>query len=109
MAKAGCIQIDIGAEIGAERGSDAALKLVKKGITIDKIKQISNLCHKYGIRIFANFLVNLPNETTDDLNDIVKLIEETKPEIVSLNIFTPYPGTEIYGNAKYYSPTNRGQ
>jgi len=95
MAASGCIQIDF----GVERGSDQALRLCKKNITISQIKNIFSLCHQYKIRTFANFLVNLPQETKKDLNDIIKLTKEIKPEIVSYNIFTPYPGTEIYDNS----------
>ncbi len=97
MKKSGCIQIDF----GVERGSDKALRLCKKNISIKQIKEIFQLCHKYKIRTFANFLVNLPKETKKDLNDIIKLTEEIKPEIVSCNIFTAYPGTEIYDNSPY--------
>jgi anaerobic magnesium-protoporphyrin IX monomethyl ester cyclase len=97
MAAAGCVQIDF----GVERGSDAALRLVKKGINVAMIKKIFGWCHRYGIRTFANMLVNLPQETEQDLQDVVSLVKEIKPEIVSMNIFTPYPGTEIYDQASY--------
>ena len=97
MAAAGCIQIDF----GVERGSNQALKQCKKNITLTQIKNTFYLCHKYHIRTFANFLVNLPGETKKDLDDILKLAREIKPDIVSFNIFTPYPGTEIYDSAKF--------
>jgi radical SAM superfamily enzyme YgiQ (UPF0313 family) len=97
MKKSGCVQIDL----GVERGSDKALRLCKKNITIKQIKNIFKLCHKYKIRTFANFLVNLPEETKKDLNDIIKLTEKIKPDIVSYNIFTAYPGTEIYDNSPH--------
>ena len=97
MAHAGCIQIDF----GVERGSDNALRLMKKGQNIRMVKDIFSLCHKYGIRTFANMLVNLPGETESDLTDIVKLLNEIYSDVVSINIFTPYPGTEIYDQGKY--------
>jgi radical SAM superfamily enzyme YgiQ (UPF0313 family) len=46
-------------------------------------------------------LVNLPGETEKDLTDIINHIKDTKPEIISLNVFAPYPGTEIYDKSKY--------
>jgi len=97
MAKSGCIQIDF----GVERGSDQALKAIKKGITIKKTIETFDLCHKYGIRTFANMLINLPGETEQDLEDILNLLDRIKPEVVFLNIFFPYPGAEIYENAPY--------
>lgn len=102
MSQSGCVQIDF----GVERGSNEALNIIKKGISIDMIKNIFNLCQKYNIRTFANFLVNIPNETKKDLNDITKLIETIKPDVISINIFIPYPGTEIYDHMTYkFKPT----
>jgi len=97
MSRAGCVQIDF----GVERGSDAALKLLRKGQNIDMVKNIFCLCHKYGIRTFANMLVNLPSEKEEDLNDILHLLDVIRPEVTSINIFTPYPGAEIYENSGY--------
>lgn len=96
MKIAGCVQIDF----GVERGSNEALKLIKKGITIEIIKKVFSDCHKLGIRTFANMLVNLPEETEKDLSDITNLLDQIKPTIVSINIFTPYPGTEIFDQGK---------
>jgi radical SAM superfamily enzyme YgiQ (UPF0313 family) len=92
MSKAGCIQIDF----GVERGSNGALRLIKKGITVEKVIEVFDLCHKYGIRTFANMLVNLPEETEGDLTDILNLLDRLKPEVVFLNVFIAFPGTEIY-------------
>ncbi len=97
MKKAGCIQIDF----GVERGSDEALRFVKKGITLKIIKKVFQDCHRLGIRTFANMLINIPDETEKDLEDIIRLLEEIKPTIVSLNTFTPYPGTEIFDHYSY--------
>lgn len=91
MAKAGCIQIDV----GVERGSDKALRDLKKGQTIEQVKKIFALCKKYGIRTFANFLINIPGETGYDLGDIVILIKQLRPSVVSVNVFQSYLGTEL--------------
>lgn len=97
MAEAGCIQIDF----GVERGSNEALNKVKKGITVEKIEEIFSYCKKYGIRTFANFIVNIPEETKQDLVDILRFIRKLDPDVVTINIFTPYPGAEIYDNCKF--------
>lgn len=97
MSDSGCVQIDF----GVERGSNQALIDVQKGISIEMVQNIFNLCHKYHIRTFANFLVNLPNETKKDLEDIVNFADKLKSEINSFNVFTPYPGTEIYDQMTY--------
>lgn len=98
MSEAGCIQIDF----GVERGSNQALIDIQKGISVEMVTNIFQLCRKYHIRTFANFLVNLPKETKKDLADIVNFAHALKPDIVSVNVFTPYPGTEIYDNSSYH-------
>ena len=92
MRNAGCVQIDF----GVERGSDQALKFLKKGINIKQINDAFNSCKKLEIRTFANMLVNVPEEKEEDLEDILKIVRQIKPCIVTFNIFTPYPGCEIY-------------
>jgi intein/homing endonuclease len=91
MAKAHCIQLDF----GVERGSDRALQELKKGITIEQIKATFRLCHKYHIRSFANFLVNIPGETPQDWYDIEKLIKEIKPTITCINVYQYYEGCKL--------------
>jgi len=92
MRDSGCVQIDF----GVEKGSDKALIALKKGITIAQVKKTFTDCHKLGIRTFANMLVNTPQETEQDVKDVVELVEKIKPEIVTFNIFMPYPGCEIF-------------
>jgi anaerobic magnesium-protoporphyrin IX monomethyl ester cyclase len=94
MAKAGCIQLDM----GVERGSDRALRELKKGITVAQIKETFRLCHKYHIRTFANFLVNIPGETPQDWYDIEKLIKEIKPTITCINVYQYYEGCALGPN-----------
>lgn len=94
MRKAGCIQVDF----GVESGSPECLKRVKKGITVDQIKDAFAACKKVGIRTFANILINLPGETEDELKQTFDLLEQIKPTVTSFNTFTPYVGTDIYDN-----------
>lgn len=100
MSEAGCIQIDF----GVERGSNQALIAVRKGITVEMVNRAFAWCKKYHIRTFANFLVNLPGETKKDLDDITAFAGHLKPDIVSMNVFTPYPGTDIYDQSPYHFP-----
>jgi radical SAM superfamily enzyme YgiQ (UPF0313 family) len=91
MASANCIQIDF----GVERGSNDAMNRVNKGQTIEKVIEVFDLCKKYKIRTFANFMVNFPDETENDRKDICDLIKRIDPSIVSMNVFMPYLGTDI--------------
>ena len=96
MKAAGCIQLDF----GVEKASDEQMHLLKKGTKVREVKETFKNCHKLGVRAFANMLINTPGETEQDLRDTVNLLEEIKPNIVSINVFTPYPGTEIFADTR---------
>ena len=96
MKTAGCIQLDF----GVEKASDEQMHLLKKGTKVREVKETFENCHELGIRAFANMLINTPGETEQDLKDTIDLLEEIKPNIVSINIFTPYPGTEIFSDTQ---------
>ena len=92
MKKSGCIQLDF----GVETGSPKMLKLIKKGVTIDQTVNAFSLCRSYGIRTFANILLNLPEETEEDLILTKELLTKIKPTYISVGVTQPYPGTEFY-------------
>lgn len=99
MRDVGCIQLDF----GIERGSNEALRYLRKGININQIEKIFKDCQTLGIRTFANMLVNIPNEEEKDLQDILELTKKIKPSIVTFNIFTPYPGSDLFDlHSKYF-------
>lgn len=92
MKEAGCIQLDFGVETGSPR----LLKLINKHISISQIEKAFSLCRNHGIRTFANMLINLPDETEDDLAMSHELLARIKPTSMSVAATQPYPGTAIY-------------
>lgn len=103
MKKSGCVQVDL----GIESGSDAVLKRLKKGITVEQIRKVLFTCNKIGMRTFANILVNVPDETEEEINETLELLDEIKPSVTSFNIFIPYLGTEIYNNSNLNLPPEK--
>ena len=92
MQNAGCIQIDFGVESGSQRMLDA----VNKNCKVEHIYSAFALCHKLGIRTFANMMYNLPGETEEDVRLNQELMQVIKPTVVSFGLMTPYPGSELY-------------
>lgn len=87
--------------VGVESGSQQILDRVKKNLKIEEIKRRTKWLNDAGIPWSAFFVVGFPFETLEDLKKTKELICEIKPSFVSLNRFTPYPGTEIYN--EYYA------
>ncbi len=92
MSESGCIQV----EFGVESGSDRVLKQMKKGITADKVKKVFGICHKYKLRSLANFMINTPTETEDDLKATFSLADEIRATKYNFAVTVPLLGTEIY-------------
>lgn len=96
MKEAGCVEI----WIGVESGSSTILRELKKGSTITKIKHAFETSHKVGLRRHAYLMIGAPSESHKTIKETEKLVEEIQPDIAAVTIFTPYPGCEIYQDAK---------
>lgn len=96
MKRSGCRKIAVGAESGSQRVLDS----IRKGTTVGQIKETFRLIKKHGITAQAFFMIGHPDENREDLAGTVKLIREIKPDLVSLAICVPLPGTENYLKAK---------
>jgi radical SAM superfamily enzyme YgiQ (UPF0313 family) len=93
MKKAGCYQI----ELGVESGSDHVLRRVKKGITATQGLETAQKVLKHGLELAVYMMIGFPFETEEDLQDTYRLIRQLKNRAtVTLNIFTPLPGTELF-------------
>lgn len=92
LKKSGCIQIDF----GVESGSQESLNRMKKGITVKDTTDIFRRCRAENIRTYANFLINTPEETEEDVRKTIELMENIKATTYGICVTTPYPGTEIY-------------
>ncbi len=92
LKSAGCFQI----EYGFESGSDAVLRRMSKGTSVEMNRHAVRLTREAGIRIYANIMMGLPGETEEDLASTVKFLQWARPEIFNLGCLLPFPGTDIY-------------
>lgn len=89
LKRAGCLQI----EIGVESGSDRMLARMRKGVTVEQNRRAVALTKAAGIRAQVNIMVGAPDETEEDLNASMALVEEMKPDALALLRFLPLPNT----------------
>ncbi|MBU0972156.1 MAG: B12-binding domain-containing radical SAM protein [Proteobacteria bacterium] len=90
MKSAGCHSVSF----GIESGNPEMLKRVKKGITIAQAKKAATACREAGIRGHASFMVGLPGETHETMNDSLKLQKELEIES-AYHFLAPFPGTTV--------------
>ena len=92
MKNAGCWMI----AYGFESGSQAVLDNAKKGITINQIRDAAKWTEEAGIRIWGYFIIGLPGETKETIEETIKLSKELPIYIANFGVGAPYPGTEFY-------------
>jgi radical SAM superfamily enzyme YgiQ (UPF0313 family) len=86
--------------IGVETGSDEQLKQIGKLASVATIKHAVELLNKHGIRYHAYFIHSLPGQTTKTVQNSVtmmKWLEDSKVEKITIYRFKPLPGTAFEG------------
>jgi len=81
--------------IGVESGSQRVLNLIKKRIETSEIIRRTKWLNEYEVNWQAFFMVGFPFETLEEIKMTEELAYKIEPSFISLNHFTPYPGTEI--------------
>jgi radical SAM superfamily enzyme YgiQ (UPF0313 family) len=82
--------------VGFESGSDRVLQFIRKGTTAAQNLEAARVCRKYGITIWANYMMGLPTETKEEVLETVRLMKDIDPDYYSPAFFTPHPGTDLY-------------
>lgn len=92
MKAAGCSMV----YLGVESGSPRILEVLHKKITVDEVRQAFEVTRRAGLRRCACFMIGAPGETAESVRETIRLAREIRPERISLNVVTPYPGTFFY-------------
>jgi len=82
--------------VGFESGSNRVLQFIRKGTTAAQNVQAARVCRRYGVAIWANYMIGLPTETKDEVLETVRMMQEIDPDYYSPAFFTPHPGTDLY-------------
>jgi len=85
---------------GVESGSPQMLKKMKKGITLDKVRQAFKLTKEVGIKTQAFFLFGIPGETQETIQETVEFAKEINASSTQFAVAIPHPGTALYEECK---------
>ena len=85
--------------VGYETGSQQILNNIRKGTRVDVARRFTEDCHKLGITIHGTFIVGLPGETQETIQDTIRFAREINPHTIQVSLAAPYPGTELYKQA----------
>ena len=85
--------------VGYESGNQQILHNIKKGMLIEVAKQFTRDCHELGIKIHGTFIVGLPGETKETIEQTIKFATEINPHTLQVSLAAPYPGTFLHKQA----------
>jgi len=91
MRRSGCHAL----HIGVESSNPGILETYAKGITLEQIRSAFAACRKHGIATVGYFILGLPGETPDDLENTLVLARELDCDYASFNMPIPIIGTEL--------------
>jgi len=92
MKAAGCKRVGF----GVESGNQHVLDCIKKGQTIDDVRQAFRNARLAGLETVGFFIFGLPGENEDTMEDTINLALELDPDLANFMIAAPYPGTDLY-------------
>jgi len=82
--------------IPLQSGSDKVLKLMNRRYSVNDFKNIiKNFRSEIPeLTISTDIIAGFPSETEEDFNETLKILEETKPDIINIARFWPMPNTK---------------
>lgn len=86
--------------VGYETGSQQILFNIKKGMRIEFARRFTADCHKLGIKIHGTFIVGLPGETHETLEETIRFAQDINPHTIQVSLAAAYPGTFLYHQAQ---------
>jgi len=100
MKAAGCTAVSF----GIETGNPEMLKRIKKGITLEQVVDAVKMCTEAGITPHASFILGLPGETRETIQDSVAFGKKLKSMGVlhGFHLLAPFPGTAVRENNQAY-------
>jgi radical SAM superfamily enzyme YgiQ (UPF0313 family) len=96
MKEAGCWQI----MYGVENFNHGVLENIQKGIDVDQVFKAVSWTKKAGIECRICMMVGNPGDTEEIVNENIRLVKKLDPDLLVVNILTPFPGHDIFNWAK---------
>lgn len=92
MKKAGCYRV----YFGIESGNQKILNNIKKGIKLEQVPKAVNMAKKAGLEVAGYFMIGLPGETEETMQDTIDFAKSLKLDLAKISITIPLPATEMF-------------
>lgn len=92
LKEAGCWMIGF----GIESGDQGILNKMRKGTTLQQAITAVDLCRKFNIKTYLFWVLGLPWETEESIENTAKFAKRIKGDFAEFHIAYPFPGTDFY-------------
>jgi len=82
--------------VGLESGAPQILKNIKKGATVEMGRAFVKNCKKVGIKVHGDFIIGLPGETKETIQQTIEFAKEVDCETIQVSLAHAMPGTELH-------------
>jgi len=93
LAEAGCRHIVYGVESGSVR---VRREILNRPTENRRFIKVFNWTKQANIMVTANYMIGLPGETPEDIDQTLSLNNELEPDDFGHFVFYPYPGTHLF-------------
>lgn len=105
LAATGCKEV----AIGIESGDDRILKIVNKGFTSSQALEVVKILKDCGLKVKTFLMIGLPGETKESIENTKEWLRKAQPHSYNYQIFSPFPGTDIWENKEKYDISWNGK
>jgi radical SAM superfamily enzyme YgiQ (UPF0313 family) len=82
--------------VGFESSHQEILNTIRKGEKLERMEKFVRDCKKVGLLVHGTFMIGLPGETKQTIEDDFKLAVKLDLDSIQFSVATPYPGTEFW-------------
>lgn len=98
MKKAGCWMI----QIGIETGDQVVMKSIKKGITLERVRQVVDWANAAKVEVKGFFMIGHHTDTAETIEKTIRFATSLKIHTANFALANPFPGTEFFKLAPQY-------
>jgi len=92
LARAGCVEVWMGAESGSQR----ILNAMEKGIRVDQIAEARENLGRHGIRACLFLQFGYRGEEWEDVEATIRMVREVQPDDIGVSVSYPMPNTRFH-------------
>lgn len=98
--------------IGIESGDPGIQKIIKKSLSLAKVKRAVKMLRREGIIVVGFFMIGIPGENRTSIEKTIRFAVEVNPHMANFSIVIPLPQTELFEmvkkGGKFLTPIQEG-